>query len=758
MGLTTWERLTTVKPRLPGLGRSWDAWDPDDDPPGAGEDSPYEEVRAAVRNTDGGEMANTLRAWILGLFFVTLGSGLHMFLGLRSPVINLSGIVVQLLAYPIGRLWAKVVPRHVFRWGSVEWSFNRGPFTIKEHVVVTLMTNITIGGAYSTDALVALIGKPFYNHDPGWGFALGLTLTTQLMGIGLTGLFRRVLVWPAAMTWPRQFASTALFYALHDGGGPARLPLRPGWSISRYRWFAAVAGAMFCYHWLPAVLFRGLSVFAFVTWVRPASPVLNQLFGGFSGLSLLPITFDWTYVSAFLGNPLLAPTHAHVNTLVGLVIFIIITTAGIVYSGALYSQYLPMVTAQTYDNTQSYYNVSRVLVRDPYGNPLFSEKKYADYSPVFLPPALALNYGLSFAALTSAFVHIWINHGRDIWLRLRTGRKQKADVHLKLMRRYDEFSDLGYFLLFAGPFGVAWSLCQDRLPLWAFPISIILAVVFIIPVTMVLAVSNIVLGLNVLSPFIAGFIIPGKPFGVMMFNVFSTVLLLQAQTYSGDLKLAHYMKIPPRLTLSCQLVATFWSSVVQVAVMYWTLGHVDGICENTQPNNFTCPNGRAFFSSNVIWGIIGPSRMFGARGMYTQLNLFWVVGAALPVLLYVLTKVFKIRFFSHLQAPVILGAMAWLPPGTPLSYSTWAIVGLVFNYGIRRRFKSWWMAFNFTTAAALDCGLVLCTIVVFLAITLPGIKGPQWWGNTTVFQTLDATNRATLKTVAEGETFGPKEW
>lgn len=47
------------------------------------ENSPYAEVRAAVRNYDGGEVANTVRAWILGMIFVTLGSGLNMFLSLR---------------------------------------------------------------------------------------------------------------------------------------------------------------------------------------------------------------------------------------------------------------------------------------------------------------------------------------------------------------------------------------------------------------------------------------------------------------------------------------------------------------------------------------------------------------------------------------------------------------------------------------------------------------------------------------------------
>ena len=61
-----------------------------------GEDSPYEEVRAAVRTEDGEEVANTIRAWILGMLFVTVGSGANMFLSMRSPAINFPAIVVQL--------------------------------------------------------------------------------------------------------------------------------------------------------------------------------------------------------------------------------------------------------------------------------------------------------------------------------------------------------------------------------------------------------------------------------------------------------------------------------------------------------------------------------------------------------------------------------------------------------------------------------------------------------------------------------------
>lgn len=47
------------------------------------EDSPYPEVRAAVRNTDEELVANTVRAWMLGFFFITVGGGLNMFLSMR---------------------------------------------------------------------------------------------------------------------------------------------------------------------------------------------------------------------------------------------------------------------------------------------------------------------------------------------------------------------------------------------------------------------------------------------------------------------------------------------------------------------------------------------------------------------------------------------------------------------------------------------------------------------------------------------------
>lgn len=73
----------------------------------------------------------------------------------------------------------------------------------------------------------------------------------------------------------------------------------------------------------------------------------------------------------------------------------------------------------------------------------------------------------------------------------------------------------------------------------------------------------------------------------------------QALTFVSDLKFGHYMKIPPRTMFMAQVVATTFSCFVQVVVLNYALKTIPGVCEPTQPEHFTCPGGRVFFSGNV---------------------------------------------------------------------------------------------------------------------------------------------------------------
>jgi len=256
-------------------------------------------------------------------------------------------------------------------------------------------------------------------------------------------------------------------------------------------------------------------------------------------------------------------------------------------------------------------------------------------------------------------------------------------VHMQFMAKHRETPDWRYAALFiiATALGLATVLgYHSQCSWWAYFVSLIVAFVSIIPCCTILGIANIQLSLNVIGPYLGGFMIPGRPIGVMIFKVYSTIVLGQAQTYSQDLKLAHYMKVPPRIAFWAQVIMTLWASLVQVAVMNQTLGSICGVCEAEQASHFTCPNGRTFFSSSITWGVIGPRRMFGSGSIYAPSNWFWLVDALPPIAFYALMSVFPHKSLHFLHAPVMLGAMAWLPPATPLSFSSWAVGGLIFNY------------------------------------------------------------------------------
>ena len=108
--------------------------------------------------------AGTVRAWMLGLLWAVVIPGVNQFYFFRFPNITVGPVrapdysthaqaqalfspqlVAQLLTFPLGRLVARFLPR-VRICGQ---SLNPGPFTIKEHVVVTIMAGVGAVSAYA---------------------------------------------------------------------------------------------------------------------------------------------------------------------------------------------------------------------------------------------------------------------------------------------------------------------------------------------------------------------------------------------------------------------------------------------------------------------------------------------------------------------------------------------------------------------------------------------------------------------------------
>lgn len=106
------------------------------------------------------------------------------------------------------------------------------------------------------------------------------------------------------MIWPSNLVSVTLMNAMYEKADN-KDPTVFGGTIPRYRWFGYVCIGAFFWYFIPGFLAQFLSIFAVATFIAPNNVIVNQLFGGTSGLSILPLTLDWTQISGFVGSPLI---------------------------------------------------------------------------------------------------------------------------------------------------------------------------------------------------------------------------------------------------------------------------------------------------------------------------------------------------------------------------------------------------------------------------------------------------------------------
>lgn len=163
--------------------------------------------------------------------------------------------MLLLFAHPMGKFLAYSLPITTYRipaipipftsrrFGPYPFSFNPGPWNIKEHALVYMMANVSTSSPY---ALFSVVVAEFnYGHKFGFWFAAILILATQMTGFGLAGLSRKFLVWPASMLWPSNLVTCTILNTFHaeedrDRGG-----------LTRYRYFVYVGLGAFFWFFLP---------------------------------------------------------------------------------------------------------------------------------------------------------------------------------------------------------------------------------------------------------------------------------------------------------------------------------------------------------------------------------------------------------------------------------------------------------------------------------------------------------------------------
>lgn len=719
------------------------------------ENSPYPEVRASVKlDIDLDVNINHWRTWFLTIVFTIVFSGVNIFFSLRYPSMSLGFIVAQIISYPIGCALAKL-PNYKPSFLPDFFQLNPGPFSKQEHALLTIVISLTSSTAYSMYILNAQTN--FYMQDVNVGYQILLVLSVQLLGYGLAGLTRRWIVYPAQMIWPQTLVTTSLFSTLHDTKADALNRMSAnGWTMSRYKFFMLVSSFSFLFYWLPGYLFKALSYFNFICWIAPKNIIVNQLFGVESGLGLIPISFDWTQATQALNtSPLATPAWVSANTYGSVFIFYILLLPILYYTNTMYAKYMPMISTTTFDNKSRKYNVSKVLT----DKLVFDEKAYKNYSPLFVPFSYLLSYALSFAGVVAVFVHCALNHGTDIFKKLKDQRHGGEDIHKRLMNNFKEAPDWWYLVLFVVSIVLGFvTICkfETQMPWWGLIVALLLVAVNFIPQGLLEGITNQYVALNIITELIAGYMWPGKPIANMMFKLYGFIPMRQGLDFSRDLKIAQYMKIPPRILFWAQIIGTVLSGLVNVGVQQWMRYHIKDFCSSTQADGFTCANGRTIFNASIIWGAVGPAKLFNPGKRYNAFMYFFLIGLIVPILAFLLKRRYPKHWIAKFNAPVFFTGPINIPPSTVYNYSLYFIISYGFNHYIRKWYKLFHIKYTYILSAAIDSGVSISAVIIFLCVSYP-VGALSWWGNNVYKNTYDYDYKK-FYTLGANETFGPTSW
>ncbi|KAJ3175310.1 hypothetical protein HK101_010692 [Irineochytrium annulatum] len=686
----------------------------------------YDMVDAVVPRTDDPTTpALTFRVWVLGIFFASVLAICNTVFLFRTNFYSLNPFIAVLASQPLGVLLHWYLPTTDFVVPYLgEFTLNPGPFTFKEHALLFVFTST---GSRPTYALYNIVGQKFLlGQDISVWWCLVFAITVECFGYALSGIYRRFLVRPAAMLWPGNLSTVALLRSLHDSNRALNVDGDEDLSPSarmKFFWFATLG--MTIYQFFPSYIAPALGAVSLLCYVAPNNQRLKMLGSARQGLGLGSLTFDWSIITSM--SPITTPLWALLNQYVGLWITVWLIIPFLWYRNAFGADqqigtnpmdgpngtgFFPLGQALNspglFDRDGSFISpLSLVTIGN--GTLVLNETAYDLVAPVRLTTYFAVEYTTYFIVFAATMSHVALWYGRDRWRRLRSDLKDldRNDIHARLMDAYPDVPNWWYAVLMAFVLTGAIAACKwggFDLPWWGVLLSFCLAAVAMVPVGTIEAVAGQRIGLNVVAEFMISFILPGRMASVMTFKTFSYAGMFNGLGMVEDLKLGHYVKIPPRSMFAVQVASTVLSAILNVAVavvVYERIG-VDRL-NNAPPLGWSANAFTVFLTAGSIWGAIGPRRFLGPGSPYSGCLYGFLIGLLLPPFFYLLHRLFPKWHFHLVNVPLI----AYFPTqagSTRSDLITPFLVGALVNGVVRRWKYGWWRRYAYVMSAAFDTG------------------------------------------------------
>ncbi|OCF40952.1 OPT family small oligopeptide transporter [Kwoniella heveanensis CBS 569] len=686
-------------------------------------------IARTVPSTDDPSLPTlTLRVFLLGSTFCILGASASQVFYFKSNAPSFSSYFVILATYPLGHLLAneRLIPRGKRVLG---WELNPGRFSIKEAILVSVLSSSGASAAYAADILAIM--DLYYDTPLSAVPSIILLLTTQCIGFGLAGMLQNLLVSPPAMYWPSTLVTVQLFTTLYSTSSSLLSAAAQALTTKRLRVFMVMFLMTFIYQFLPFLLFPTLTSVSILCLINNESWWMRTLGSGYSGLGMMDWSFDWSSIGS--SGPLYTPYWALGNYFGGLAGMIWVVMPLILIVNFWDARSFPSpVSAGLYNSTFAKFDVTSILNPDLSLN----DEAWEREKPLLLTPYFALSYGLSFAALSSVLVHVWLWHRDEIKEALSKRATDLNDVHNKLMRSYLPVPSSWYLGLLAVNFGAAVILVKTtplQMPIWALVLAMMIATVSTVGI--IAAVSNTTIGLNVLTEFVAGVLMPGKPIGNVTFKCFGYMAMSQALALTADLKLGWYTSIPPREMFACQITGTVLGALANYVTLESVLDSKRLFLNGTIPDPTGQWTGRApaiFYSASIIWGAVAPARFFS--GGYEVLYLGFLLGAIVPIACWYGHKRWPGYKLNKIVFPIICSGATVVPQYPTNIILTSAIVAILSNSYFAKRHPKTHGRYVYVISSALDAGTSITALAIYLLFggVIWTWNGPEWWGNDSI--------------------------
>ncbi|THH26497.1 hypothetical protein EUX98_g7691 [Antrodiella citrinella] len=658
----------------------------------------------------------TFRVVFLGIGLSVFSSVLATIYTFKPQNATVSQLFCLIIAYVLGTAMASLIPTKGY------WRYlNPGPFNIKEHTTIVIMASTASSVAIAMEVIAALgtffchkfasvsvsectcFADLFYDVHLNAAVAIFQIFASQMLGYGIAGLLRTLLVYPTYAFYPTYISVVTLLQSLHFGGVL---------NHKRRRFFWIVFAAIFLWEWIPQYPFPLLTAISVICLAdNGRHDFVRNLFGAGSsneGLGLLSFSTSWTLITQ--GNPLVWPLRTQINSYLGLAIGYLVLTVSY-YKNSFNGRDLVFMSTSLFSNDGGTYNQSAILTPDNELDPSkLAQVGLPRYTTTYIISQMCYNFSLG-----AAIVHVMLWHYKELktafgGLKFLKGDKEIVDPHYKQMQKYPEVPQWWYLLLLvlslAVGIGCSYTTGTALLPWWSIILFTVISFFIAVCLGFITATTGFQISIKYAIQVMAAFIHPGKPIAVIA-------------------------------TFSAQMAGSIIGSIFNYTMMITIVANNRAVLLD--------PVGTRVWSGWIVQQYNSGSVAMGALGkeLFTWDKPYGMVPFAIFLGLFFPIPFWLVHHFSpkgslvakiaaYINTPIIALYVGWLPYSVNGQWWSCVLIGIASQWWARTRRPRWFKSNNYLLSAALDGGSQVILFILSFAVfgaSNKAVAFPNWWGN-----------------------------